>query len=329
MDAEKHSGKVDLCHLPIGKEDLHFAMSPVNFLKKDDAFGELYPFESKFSEVDPDGNRLHYIEIGNGETILFLHGFPAWSFMYRQLILELAPDFRCIALDNLGYGFSDKPLRYKYTIQNHIKNAIKFAENMHFRKFHIVMHDFGVGIGLAMAERWPERISSMVFLNSSCFKHPKLPFTIVLMKIPIISTILTRCTNLLQSMFLHIGMSFLPKEVKEGYLKPYDSILSRVAISDGLGNIPLFPDNPSLEAYDDIEAKAFILCNKKMKFFWADLDFFHNFASLRRWAKILPNALLKRYEQGSYFLLEDLPEARNDIRVFLLKCRDINKSIFK
>jgi haloalkane dehalogenase len=304
-------------------------MVSVNSLKKDDTFSKLYPFTSRFSEIDSEGNRLHYIEIGKGETILFLHGFPAWSFMYRNLILELAPDFRCIALDNLGYGFSDKPWHYKYNIQNHIQNTIKFAENMHFKKFHLVMHDFGVGIGLALAERWPERVSSMVFLNSSCFKHPKFPFTIMLMKIPIISTILTRFTNLLQSIFLHIGMNLLVEDVKKGYLKPYDSFLSRTAISDGLSDIPLFPDNPSLEAYDSIESKAFILCNKKMKFFWADLDFFHNFASLKRWAKILPNALLKRYDQCGHFLLEDSPEARSDIRVFLFKCRDIGKSLFK
>ncbi|MDR1255598.1 MAG: alpha/beta hydrolase [Puniceicoccales bacterium] len=304
-------------------------MSPVNILKKEDRFSQLYPFAPQFSEIDADGNRVHYVEVGRGETVLFLHGFPTWSFMYRHLILELAPDFRCLALDNLGYGFSDKPLRYHYTLENHVKNAIKFAENMHFKKFHLVMHDFGVGIGLALAERWPERISSMVFLNSSCFKHPRLPFTIVLMKIPIISTILTRFTNLLLSIFLHIGMGLLAKDVKDGFLKPYDSFWNRVAISDGLGDIPLFPDNISLEAYEEIEAKAFILCNKKMKFFWADLDFFHNFVSLRRWAKILPNALLKRYEQCGYFLLEDSPEARRDIRTFLLRCRDINKSLFK
>ncbi|MDR0595676.1 MAG: alpha/beta fold hydrolase [Puniceicoccales bacterium] len=297
--------------------------------KKDDTFSKLYPFTSQFSEIDSDRNRVHYIEVGKGETVLFLHGFPTWSFMYRNLILELASDFRCVALDNLGYGFSDKPLRYKYTIKKHIENAIKFAENMHFKKFHLVMHDFGVGIGLALAERWPERISSMAFLNSSCFKHPKLPFSITLMKIPIISTILTRCTNLLQSIFLHIGMNFLTEDVKRGYLKPYDSFLSRVAISDGLADIPLFPDNPSLETYYDIEGKAFILSNKKMKFFWADLDFFHNFTSLKRWAKILPNALLKRYEQDGHFLLEDSPEARHDIRAFLLKHRDINRSLFK
>jgi haloalkane dehalogenase len=300
-----------------------------SLLKKNNNFGKLYPFTSRFLEIDTDGNRIHYIEVGNGETVLFLHGFPAWSFMYRNLILELCPDFRCIAFDNLGYGFSDKPWRYKYGIQNHIKNAIKFAENMRFKKFHLVMHDFGVGIGLAMAERWPERINSMTFLNSSCFKHPKMPFSIMLMKIPIISTVLTRCTNLLQSIFLHLGTNLLPADVKKGYLKPYDSILSRVAISSGLRDIPLFPDNSALDTYDEIESKAFILCNKKMKFFWADLDFFHNIASLRRWAKILPNALLKRYEQCGYFILEDSQEARDDIRAFLLKCKDINKSLFK
>lgn len=301
----------------------------MKLLSKNDTFSSLYPFVSHFSEIDSRGYRVHYIEEGKGETVLFLHGFPSWSFMYRDLILELSSDFKCIALDHLGYGFSDKPLNYKYNVENHIKNAIKFAENMKFKKFHLVMHDFGVAVGLAMAERWPERISSMTFFNSSCFKHPKLPFSMMLMKLPIISTILTRYTNLLQKMFLHLGISSLSSNIEAGYLRPYDSIFNRVAISQGLMDIPIFPDHPSLDMYEKIESKAFILSNKKMKFFWSNLDFLHTMASLKRWAKILPNAQLKRYEQGYYFLLEDCIEARNDVIAFLLKNHDINKFLFK
>ncbi len=296
--------------------------------KSDTAFSAMYPFDSNYSVIDSSGNRIHYIEQGAGETILFLHGFPSWSFMYRDLIKDLSPDFRCIALDHLGYGFSDKPLRYKYNIANHIKNAIKFAENMRFRKFHLVMHDFGVAVGVAMAERWPERISSMVFLNSSCFRYPRITFTILMFKLPILSTLLARLTNLIQKIFLHLGAESMSPSIEAGYLKPYHSVLDRIAISHGLSDIPIFPDHPSLEKYDELEDKAFVLCNKKMKFFWSDLDFFHTMFSLKRWAKILPNALLKRYERGNYFLLEDSLEARTDIRTFLLKHRNIDKFLF-
>ncbi len=295
---------------------------------KDGKFSEVYPFESHFSVIDSKGNRVHYLEEGSGETVLLLHGFPSWSFMYRDLIHELRPDFRCIALDHLGYGFSDKPLLYKYNISNHIKNAVKFAENMKFRKFHIVMHDFGVAVGLAMAERWPERISSMIFLNSSCFKMPRLFFILMLFKCPIISTILTRITNCLQRIYLHLGSGAMNSQIEYGYLRPYDSYFNRIAISQGLKDIPLFPDHPSLSVYDDIESKAFVLSNKKMKFLWAELDFVHTKASLKRWAKILPNALLKRYEHGNYFLLEDSQDARSAIRAFLLKNRNIEKYLF-
>lgn len=297
-------------------------------LKKQDNFKALYPFDSNYSVIDSAGNRVHYVEVGRGETILFLHGFPSWSFMYRDLIKALSPDFQCIALDHLGYGFSDKPLHYKYNISNHIKNAIKFAENMRFRKFHIVMHDFGVAVGLAMAERWPERISSMVFLNSSCFRYPRFTFSLLLFKLPGLSVFLSRLTNFLQKIYLHLGSATMSHDIEAGYLRPYRSVLDRVAIGQGLHDIPLFPDHPSLEKYDEIESKAFLLANKKMKFFWSDLDFFHTMTSLKRWAKILPNALLKRYENGNYFLLEDSAEAQNDICNFLFKNRNINKFIF-
>ncbi|MDE6432152.1 MAG: alpha/beta fold hydrolase [Opitutales bacterium] len=297
-------------------------------LKTVDTFGEMYPFDSNYSVIDSSGNRVHYIQTGKGETVLFLHGFPSWSFMYRDLIKELRSEFSCVALDHLGYGFSDKPLHYKYNIENHIKNAIKFAENMQFRKFHLVMHDFGVAVGLAMAERWPERISSMVFLNSSCFRYPKFTFTALIFKLPILRVVLTRFTNFLQKIYLHLGAETMTPEIEKGYLWPYHSFLDRVAIGQGLNDIPLFPDHKSLPKYDELESKAFLLSNKKMKFFWADLDFFHTSASLKRWAKILPNAYLKRYENGNYFLLEDSAAARNDICAFLLKHRNISKFLF-
>ena len=66
----------------------------------------LYPFDSRIIELE--AGKMHYIDEGKGEVLLFVHGTPTWSFVYRKLIKELAADYRCIAIDHLGFGLSEK-----------------------------------------------------------------------------------------------------------------------------------------------------------------------------------------------------------------------------
>src|SRR5689334_5572084 len=63
---------------------------------------ELFPFEHRFMEFD--GNCIHYIDEGTGQTLLLLHGNPSWCFLYRKIVAGLKPSFRCVALDFPGYG---------------------------------------------------------------------------------------------------------------------------------------------------------------------------------------------------------------------------------
>jgi pimeloyl-ACP methyl ester carboxylesterase len=77
----------------------------------------LYPFESRW--ITMDGNAIHYIDEGSGEILFFVHGTPEWSFGYRDLIRELRNSYRCIAIDLLGFGLSDKPADADYTCQAH------------------------------------------------------------------------------------------------------------------------------------------------------------------------------------------------------------------
>jgi haloalkane dehalogenase len=64
----------------------------------------LYPFESRYVEIE--GSRVHFVDEGTGPTLLFLHAAPAWSFIYRNFIVELRGRFRCVALDYPGFGLS-------------------------------------------------------------------------------------------------------------------------------------------------------------------------------------------------------------------------------
>ncbi len=62
---------------------------------------ELYPFESKW--FDSSVGKVHYIDEGSGRPILFLHGNPTWSFLYRGIVLRLKDRFRCVAIDYPGF----------------------------------------------------------------------------------------------------------------------------------------------------------------------------------------------------------------------------------
>ena len=80
----------------------------------------LYPFTGKF--LDRPGGRLHYLDEGSGEPVVMVHGNPTWSFYYRNLVLALRDNYRCIVPDHIGCGMSDKPAddRYDYTLQSRV-----------------------------------------------------------------------------------------------------------------------------------------------------------------------------------------------------------------
>jgi pimeloyl-ACP methyl ester carboxylesterase len=78
---------------------------------------EGYPFTTRFVTL-PSG-RMHYVDEGAGKVVLFVHGTPTWSYEWRHLIRALAPRWRCIAPDLLGFGLSDRPAGFAYTPDAH------------------------------------------------------------------------------------------------------------------------------------------------------------------------------------------------------------------
>jgi haloalkane dehalogenase len=124
---------------------------------------QAYPFEPRTLAL-PEG-RLHYLDEGAGEPILFVHGTPTWSFEFRHLVRALAPGHRCIAPDHLGFGLSDRPAGASYAPEAHAERLRAFADRLDLRRFTLVVHDFGGPIGLPLAFD-PGRVSRLVVLNS-------------------------------------------------------------------------------------------------------------------------------------------------------------------
>jgi len=123
-----------------------------------------FPFAS-YAHESSDGI-MHYIDVGRGKPIVFLHGSPTWSFLYRKLIGELSKGFRCIAIDHLGLGLSQKPKDADYRPIAHTRRLEAFINELDLKEVTIVGHDFGGSIGMEWAALNPDRARDVVLFNT-------------------------------------------------------------------------------------------------------------------------------------------------------------------
>lgn len=122
-----------------------------------------FPYQSKFIELD--NTKMHYIEEGEGDPILFLHGIPTSSYIWRNIIPHLTALGRCIAPDLIGFGKSGKP-NIDYHLADHCHYIEKFIEKLNLKNIILVVHGYGSIIGLDYAMRHPDRFKGIVFYES-------------------------------------------------------------------------------------------------------------------------------------------------------------------
>jgi haloalkane dehalogenase len=133
----------------------------------DRRFDGLPDFDFEPHYLDQDGLRMHYLDEGDGDPVLFLHGEPTWSFLYRKMIPTLAPARRCIAPDYFGFGRSDKPTeREWYSYDRHVESIARLVESLDLRRITLVVQDWGGPVGFRLAVESPERIARLVVMNT-------------------------------------------------------------------------------------------------------------------------------------------------------------------
>jgi haloalkane dehalogenase len=124
-----------------------------------------FPYEPKYLEIN--GFRIHYVDEGEGETILALHGEPTWSYLYRKFIPVLKDKYRFIAVDLAGFGKSDKATKIKdYTFHLHFDILEKFVESLKLGDITLVCQDWGGLLGLSLVGKKPELFKRLVIMNT-------------------------------------------------------------------------------------------------------------------------------------------------------------------
>jgi haloalkane dehalogenase len=134
-----------------------------------------FPFEPHWRELD--GLRLAHIDEGDGQPVVFLHGEPTWSFLWRHVIGPVREaGYRCIAPDLPGFGRSDKPVELEwYSYDRHTEAIATLLDELDVRDSTVVVHDWGGPIGLRAAVEHPDRIRRLVILDTGLFTgHQKM-----------------------------------------------------------------------------------------------------------------------------------------------------------
>ncbi len=271
----------------------------------------LYPFDSRFFAL-PAG-RMHYIDEGRGPPIVFVHGTPTWSFLYRDLISRLRTEHRCIAPDNLGFGLSDKPTDSRYSLAAHAANLAQFLDALDLPRFSLVVHDLGGPMGLSYALAHPERIERLVLLNT--FMWPlrdefAVPPVGKLLAGPIGRFLYLRL-NLSPRRLMPMvygDKSKLTPEIHRHYIEPFPQPADRRA---------MFAFVPELAAGATFCAPLWEQRARLRDFpallLWGMKDITFGPQYLARWRELLPEADIHTFDDVGHFVQEEAPESVADV----------------
>ncbi|WP_417909503.1 alpha/beta fold hydrolase [Candidatus Electronema sp. PJ] len=280
-----------------------------------------YPFTPQ-SFRTADSHHLSYLDEGSGPAVVMVHGNPSWSYLYRNVVSALKANYRCIAPDHLGCGYSDKPQDYPYQLRNHIDNFTALLDHLRIERCVLIVHDWGGAIGMGWAGQHPERVAGLVVLNTAAFHANLLALRIAICRWPVLGALLVRGLNgfAWPATFMAVCKR-MRAEVKAGFLAPYNSWANRVAVHRFVRDIPLKPTHPSWATLSTVEASLERLQDKPMLICWGGKDFCFNDYFYAEWQRRFPNAQSYYFPNAGHYVLEDaLPEILPFLTVFLQSC---------
>jgi cis-3-alkyl-4-acyloxetan-2-one decarboxylase len=275
-------------------------------------FRGTFPFEPRF--VSAGGTRLHYVDEGPSDApaLLFVHGNPTWSYLWRRPIAELsAKGHRCIAFDHMGFGRSDKPAQLSaYSLQRHIDNALALVESLDLRNVTLVAHDWGGPIGLGALLQRDDRLRRLVLMNTWAWELPSfLPPFLREFRTEGLGEILALGGNLFVES-IPGGMHRRDPDpvMMNAYRAPFPDYWSRAATLAFQREIPLTERDRSAALMSSIHERLPAL-DVPVLLVWGMRDPVFQPVFLEQWRELFPRAECVELDDASHFLVEDRPDA--------------------
>jgi haloalkane dehalogenase len=264
-----------------------------------------YPFESHYFQTA--AGRLHYVDEGSGSPIVMVHGNPTWSYLYRHLIKELRPEYRCVAVDHLGFGLSDKPQNWNYLPENHAANLTALIDSLGLKNITLMVQDWGGPIGLSYAVAHPENVARLVIMNTWAWPVNRDLYYIGFSSFvggPI-GRMLIRRYNFFAKTIMRMAFgdkSKLSAAAHEQYLRPL------AAPEDRTGCL-VFPKHiiASTPWLRQVWNKIAALHDKPTLIVWGMKDIAFREKELKQWERTFPEARSIRLSSVGHYVQEEAP----------------------
>ena len=263
-----------------------------------------FPFAPHYRELD--GLRLAHIDEGEGEPVVFVHGEPTWSYLWRKLIPPVIDaGYRCVAPDHAGFGRSDKPTDLGwYSYDRHCELFAELLERLDLRAATVVVHDWGGPIGLRAAVEQPDRVARMVIMDTGLFTGEQ-PMSDAWKAF----RDFVERTEDLPVGFLVKGATArgMSDEVQAAYEAPFPTPESKAGARAFPLMLPTAPDMPGAAAGKRV-LEALRTDARPKLCLWADSDPIIPFKVGERFAAAVNAEPPEKIENASHFLQEDAGE---------------------
>jgi pimeloyl-ACP methyl ester carboxylesterase len=275
-------------------------------------FGGTFPYEPRF--VDAGEISLHYVDEGppDARPLLFVHGNPTWSYLWRRPIAELsARGHRCVAFDHMGFGRSDKPAQLSaYSLERHIENAIALIDALDLSDVTLIGHDWGGPIGLGALLERRDRLRALVLMNTWAWELPSfLPPFLREFRTEGLGEILALGGNLfVESIPGGMRRRDADPLMMEAYRAPFPDYWSRAGTLAFQREIPLTERDRSAPLMASIHERLPDL-SLPVLLVWGMRDPVFQPVFLEQWCELFPDAETVELDDASHFLVEDSPDA--------------------
>ncbi|HOV68688.1 MAG TPA: alpha/beta hydrolase, partial [Clostridia bacterium] len=249
---------------------------------------------------------IHYFEKGTGDPLIMIHGLGQSMYTFRKNIDELSRNFRVIALDLPGHGYSDVP-ETDYTIDQFTNALIVFMSVLRIEKAHFFAFSTGAVIALNLAALYPEKVDRMILISpGGITKH--YPFSIKALRMPIISDIMLTWGFTKKKIYnalltAYFDRTMINEKMVEQIFEPFKNPETRDAFSIALRN---FDDHIVYESLGSLTMPIYI--------FWGECDRWHPMEMLQEFAELLPFAFIATVRNSGHMIHEE-------------KSREINRKV--
>lgn len=257
---------------------------------------------------------MHYIDVPSATsssapgaadqpTIIMLHGNPTWSYLYRRVIPALNGQYRCIAPDYPGFGFSGHPTGYSYSPKEQADSVLALIDHLQLKRYVLMIQDWGGPIGIEVATRHPERVAGLVIANTWSWRADLLLTLFSKILGGPLGKYLILQHNLFANKFMQSALeqnSSQPDSILAAYRDPFPTPASRTGTW-------IFPKAISGEGdwLRSLEQKLPLLSGAPVELVWGMQDpIMARDKVINRWLKHFPQAGLTKVENAGHFLQE-------------------------